>query len=713
MLNNIPKGKLLETLTVDTLLDVNRMIHTPDTGLKAKVLRYIAYVGRGFKMDVGGELRTGKQYARPEKFTADEIANLHEAGVDTRMFGGSEEKGGRAQLLYPQPEMVRPGLEKIIAKLKADMASPDADPIGAAAEFQRKFVALHPFGDSNGRTGRVVMNRILAEYDLPPAILADQNADISLSPAQWRTEVAKGIARSSKYLSERTVNPGDKFLADMGITAIADSPNKPITVGGRPFDLGRDGLLYDPTGRPYMVKGGELIPMSQVEHMIFQRRIMQSSEATRPDGTSVSKQDGLKIAGERLTALTSDTRSFYDKLIADPQAGKNVTVKSDAAQRGADTEYKLLPHRETAEMLAMLSDVSMLDPKKIFTIDDYGKNGTATSETLSKHQQMDLELWYIEKGIKDAGYKDLLPQVHANRQKLFEMARAELLLHTDPTRVSAENPMGFKFKYEKMMYDTSPLRYPSLDAAIKGMGDGKITVWRGDYSFSKAGMAPNNDLRQPDARGVAKGRAEHEQITNLMDDLMLLEGNAVGRQYICTTSDLALLAKSQFANMTNNQNVNLGSVPGPVKARLMSFIDKMGDMTPEQRIAAHAEGVKRGDSFVPLASGQNGLEIRDAFGIPGTIVEVRITDKNNAVVNVTAHRKAFQLNVDKSSLLPGIYSLGGPMFVSEQEMHGLQRVWPWQIKKGHESKTLNEEFPVVTGQDQSGQAPAGGTGGQP
>ena len=38
------------------------------------------------------------------------------------------------------------------------------------------------------------LRRILAEFDMPPAILADQNRDISLSPAEWREEVAKGVA---------------------------------------------------------------------------------------------------------------------------------------------------------------------------------------------------------------------------------------------------------------------------------------------------------------------------------------------------------------------------------------------------------------------------------------------------------------------------------------------------------------------------------------
>src|SRR5262245_37174534 len=137
------------------------------------------------------------------------------------------------------------------------------------------------------------------------------------------------------------------------------------------------------------------------------------------------------------------------------------------------------------------------------------------------------------------------------------MARAEMRKGLDPTRVSAENPEGFKFRYEKMMYEKSVLKYESFDQAIAEMGDKKTTVWRGDYSFARLiGMAPNNDIRQPDAKKVAKQRDANQQLSNIFDDLKKLEGNAVGRQYICTTSDLALLATT-FANNEKSQTLHL------------------------------------------------------------------------------------------------------------------------------------------------------------
>ena len=112
-----------------------------------------------------------------------------------------------------------------------------------AASFQRHFVALHPFGDSNGRTSRILMNRILAEYDMAPAVFQDQNADISLSPAQWRAEVAKGVARSKHFLSERWIESKDAYVGSLGLQISDKSPDHPIRIDGNPFDLGSDGLL--------------------------------------------------------------------------------------------------------------------------------------------------------------------------------------------------------------------------------------------------------------------------------------------------------------------------------------------------------------------------------------------------------------------------------------------------------------------------------------
>ena len=351
-LESIPKGKFVSSLNVDTITKVNELIYAQDPGVKAAMLRTVAMVGRGGQWDVGGQIREGRQFARPEHYSAEEMGNLREAGVSVDQVTHNEDGGGQAMLEYPKPEEIKPTLEKLIAKLKDDLSpsptNPEAtkvDPITAAADFQRHLVALHAFGDSNGRTSRILMNRILSDYDLPPAILADQNRDISASPAAWRDEVAKGVGRSHEFLAGTTslgeVNRKDSYM--LGAQVQVDDANaivgKPVVMGGHRFELGNDGLLYDPTGRPYMVDNNELVPMAQLEHYMMSRRIIQMGQT---DGSA------------KLTASTQSTRELFEKVLADPAAGASVKIRDDAAARKADASYKMAPDPAVAKMLTEL-----------------------------------------------------------------------------------------------------------------------------------------------------------------------------------------------------------------------------------------------------------------------------------------------------------------------------------------------------------------------
>jgi len=49
-------------------------------------------------------------------------------------------------------------------------------PVMLAAEFQFRFVCIHPFSDGNGRTARLLMNLILMKHGYPPAIVKAADA---------------------------------------------------------------------------------------------------------------------------------------------------------------------------------------------------------------------------------------------------------------------------------------------------------------------------------------------------------------------------------------------------------------------------------------------------------------------------------------------------------------------------------------------------------
>jgi len=670
-LDAIPKGKLLENLSVETICKVNGLMHAPDEGIKATILRGLSFIGRGMRWDKGGELREGRQFGRPEAFTHEQARNLGSLGIKLRELPGGPKDARYCQLEYPEPSQVKPRLKQILEDLKTDLGKPDADPIMAVSRFQQKFVALHPFGDSNGRTGRALMNRILQEVGLPPAILKNQDQDVALSADQFRREVAEGCARTKNFLQkDYSRNSVDAYMGMAGIKVLDASPDKPVTLNGTPFDLGRDGFLYDLSGRPALVLEGKVTPFSQLEYFTFSRRL-----------SAMPKE----AAETLLKKITLETVAMHTKVAADPAAGEKVLVEPDNKQREADAEYRLSPHPRVARLLVDVVSVDKLDKVRALAVS--GLKGTEVSAAISKHSQHDLELWYLEKGLRDTGQPELADQVRGERGKLFTLAREKIGSLKDEARVSAENPEGFKFKYEQMMYQSSPLRFATLDAAIKQDGDKSVTVWRGDYSFAKLiGMAPNNDVRQKDAKKVASDRFETGAVALLYDDLMKLEGSAMGRQYICTTSDLGLLTRS-FADSKKSQSVNLSALPGFIADRILAWAAKE-DPRPAPAVGADGKPVA-----APVTTEKNPFkEIKDKFGVPGTLLKVRVQELGSKKVEVEANRKAFELKLDKDALLPGIVALGFHHFEGEQEMHGLERVLPWHIKSVHAAETIRAEF---------------------
>jgi hypothetical protein len=68
------------------------------------------------------------------------------------------------------------------------------DPVELAVDWAQRFVRLHPYNDSVGKITRLVANRILNEFGLPPALL-DTFDELVVSREQLVKEYRRGIAR--------------------------------------------------------------------------------------------------------------------------------------------------------------------------------------------------------------------------------------------------------------------------------------------------------------------------------------------------------------------------------------------------------------------------------------------------------------------------------------------------------------------------------------
>jgi hypothetical protein len=99
-----------------------------------------------------------------------------------------------AVIAYPPEQTVQEHLDEFFAWYAESLNT--LDPTELAATAQRRLVSIHPFCDGNGRVSRLVMDDALQRARLPPALLADPNADFMVSKQEWIGQVRAGVVEA-------------------------------------------------------------------------------------------------------------------------------------------------------------------------------------------------------------------------------------------------------------------------------------------------------------------------------------------------------------------------------------------------------------------------------------------------------------------------------------------------------------------------------------
>ena len=68
---------------------------------------------------------------------------------------------------FPDYRKVPALMKKLIEYIDSEQEKQDIDVLQLAFEVHFRFVSIHPFADGNGRVARLLMNYILAYYDMP------------------------------------------------------------------------------------------------------------------------------------------------------------------------------------------------------------------------------------------------------------------------------------------------------------------------------------------------------------------------------------------------------------------------------------------------------------------------------------------------------------------------------------------------------------------
>ncbi len=732
VLNKIPKGEFANRLDVALLTKLNKISFAEggDT-LASKIgkgLRNIFVPGAKTK---AGDLRNYQNYHFESKgLTPTEAKNIAENGARYVKLPFLN----KGFIVYANPATVKRGLDSLLKETRTQLKDPSSDPIKTASRFVQRFIALHPYADGNGRTARLVMDRILAERGMLPPILKNTGNDIGLSEANFAKEVLRGVDRTSTHFRSRGLENMagfvDRTMTQQGHTIAGIGSQKLAKFDGLSYGLRKDGFVYNSAGRPHMAdKNGDLRPLSQMTLYIMMRRV--SLQKNAPD---------------ILQQITGPTRLAFDKL--SNAKGTGPKVLSDTGAIKSDGRLSVNVDGINNSMLISLLNPKNISSKNLFPVQP---GASALTTIMSRYQQADLELWYVKEAFSAKGDKASVAKIEKHRDVLFDRSRSELRSHVKKgSKGDDDNPLGARHEFERIQHQYSALRYAKRSDYTKKHGDSDAYIFRGENFAKWTGVHIDARPFRPGLKDAAGMRAKSLGALNLFDALKAVEGDSVGTGVQSYTTDLALLArKDGFADKHRDMKMNLAGMPAWGKAivsmrikdgesievskstgvlaalfsrrtvtRVGHFSMKdiaksdLSSVVKENAPADKVDALTKRIGEAQANVGKRGLfgKVVGIFG--GRRLEVKADDildagqlksfnaalgrtrnlvtahRDGDAINVTAHRRANVFKVQKKHMLPGIDSLGGS-FVNEQEVHVMASVLPHRILGTFTQKELS------------------------
>jgi Fic family protein len=104
--------------------------------------------------------------------------NIYSPGKFKTDFNYAYDSNGK-EIKFVDPDFVVEELQKLITTAnerveKRDFDTHDLHPIVTATYFHNRYLEIHPFNDGNGRTARILTNKILLKSDLPPIFISTE-----------------------------------------------------------------------------------------------------------------------------------------------------------------------------------------------------------------------------------------------------------------------------------------------------------------------------------------------------------------------------------------------------------------------------------------------------------------------------------------------------------------------------------------------------------
>lgn len=403
------------------------------------------------------------------------------------------------------------------------------DPVELAARFQHAFVSIHPHMDGNGRTSRLLMDRILAEHGLPPSLIRDTNQDILLPIEKYVQEVRTGLDRfvavAQRNYGDRSVlrNDNDDGLHIVDQLTSSAAPLQEVakfSAGNKRFELSfLDGMIYDATGIPHVYRDGVLYPISDRSYRLLEMNVPIKREMVTKTNPGYHSNghffEGYTYVEEKVTAGVSPSQTAYSqdnlelvRTIKEKKvdlAGIKVHPYSEIDQANRNREIHLYPWQKN-----LLNDAVRIDadsPEKILMPFRMGKttfDSNAAAQKQPNHILAQYEM--VDKYYRDleivakTQFPEALPQVRESRRKvhtaartLLERSQRDLEALSPEARTLVEQSPSLKLFNAYLKH--SKLGTASFDEASEKFDDRFITLMRSDSAaVNKIGFLSHTDF---------------------------------------------------------------------------------------------------------------------------------------------------------------------------------------------------------------------------
>jgi hypothetical protein len=532
-LKSIPIGEL--EITVDLLKEVNRI-----SIAKAHPFmnRFQNVLPAGYVPSKPGTIKMRTSYgANPIKNPLTEAEyevvknNPWLGGFQELPLGFSKPGARRGWIKYGSGEDAEKKLQELIDWYNANRKT--MDPVELAARFQYAMVSIHPFTDGNGRTSRLLMDRILREHNLPPSILGDSDRDILVPIEEYIAEVRSGLIRYAKINAMRNQPSLTNFKNSRleSIPKVTESQIKettefhgfkPISVGGHRFTISlSDGFLYSDKGIPHVYREGKLYPISDRSYRLLEmagRKNIKERNMTTPSDTLLDKQGdvlhqepGIEkiiksfevVPGDEQTKYVQANIEFINKINRKELEQKNVQLVSYDHIEKANRNRNLMLYDWQEELFRSAIHNISDDPKLNLLVlnpnkTEFGKRVASLKEIdpmniLAQYELTDMYLADLENTAATT-FPKLQSALRDRRKRAFLDAKALMRkFDQDFQTLSSEAKEIYNRSNEVKVYNQylsySKLSQNSFEEGVSKLGDDSVYLMRSDSSqVSKIGF---------------------------------------------------------------------------------------------------------------------------------------------------------------------------------------------------------------------------------